>query len=429
MPIGNAGIGSAGLSPITGIGGAGISKIWTVPVIVTPGVPTIVGTEITFPATSDGTLVGAVYGVEFGVGVGAGYVWSENVAGAAVSQTITIDIATYGGTTSSTVNARIYYNLDVLDDPSTRVYSAMLAPIVVSASETGTTTEGETLTGANGIIVGGYQMTLSQSWSACNTAGTSCTPITAGTATTYVLTASEVGDTIKYTKTATNSAGSGSATSAASAVVASSVVPLVLDTNAKGAQAQPTIASPYQYTFTPNNPPTKVFVGVGYFDTTGSITGVTYGGQAMTAQGAAINTGTNIYLRVYELLNPTDTNAALIEVTVSEDFTGMGISVVSFTGGDTAATIRGSITTATGDSTSMTVTQSSATDDIILAFGINAVDSNTLTYSAGTKVGTDAAVYTQFLRTVGQRAGAASAAVTASCSLSRWLMWSMSVKS
>lgn len=190
-------------------------------VTVTPGTPTVVGTEITFPSTSSGSLVGAVYGVEFGIGVGAGYVWSENVAGAASSQTITIDIASYGGTSSSTVNARIYYNLDVLDDPSTRVYSAMLAPIVVSASETGTTTEGETLTGANGIIVGGYQMTLSQSWSACNTAGTSCTPITAGTATTYVLTASEVGDTIKYTKTATNTAGSGSATSNASAVVAS----------------------------------------------------------------------------------------------------------------------------------------------------------------------------------------------------------------
>jgi len=191
-------------------------------VTVTPGTPSVVGTEITFPATSDRSLVGALYGVEFGIGVGAGYVWSESVAGAASSQTITIDIATYGGTTSSTVNARLYYNLDLGDAPSTRVYSAMLAPIVVSASETGTTTEGQTLTGANGIIVGGYQMTLSQSWSACNTAGTSCTPISAGTATTYVLTASEVGDTIKYTKTATNTAGSGSATSAASAVVAGS---------------------------------------------------------------------------------------------------------------------------------------------------------------------------------------------------------------
>jgi len=73
-------------------------------------------------------------------------------------------------------------------------------------------------------------MTLSQSWSACNTAGTSCTPISAGTATTYVLTASEVGDTIKYTKTATNTAGSGSATSAASAVVASAASPVVLGT-------------------------------------------------------------------------------------------------------------------------------------------------------------------------------------------------------
>lgn len=395
---------------------------------VAPGTPSVVGTEITFPATSSGSLVGALYGVEFGIGVGAGYVWSESVAGAASSQTITIDIATYGGTTSSVVNAREYYT-PTPDTPSTRVYSAMLPPIVVSASETGTTTEGQTLTGANGIIVGGYQMTLTQSWAACNTAGTSCTPISGQTATTLVLSAAEVGDTIKYTKVATNTAGSGSATSNASAVVAPDVVPLVLDTEAKGAQAQPTVASPYQYTFTPNNPPTKVFVGVGYFDATGSITGVTYGGESMTAQGAAINTGTNIYLRVYELLNPTDTNAALIEVTVSEDFTGMGISVVSFTGGDTSAAIRGSITTATGDSTSMSVTQTSATDDIILAFGVNAVDSNTLTYSAGTKVGADAAVYSQFLRTVGQRAGAASAAITASCSLSRWLMWSMSVKS
>lgn len=198
--------------------------------IVTPGTPSVVGTEITFPATSDLSLVGAVYGVEFGIGVGAGYVWSENVAGAASSQTITIDIASYGGTTASVVNAREYYNLDPLDDPSTRVYSAMLAPIVVSASETGTTTEGQTLTGANGIIVGGYQMTLSQSWSACNTAGTSCTPISGATATTLVLTASEVGDTIKYTKTATNTAGSGSATSAASAVVTAAGASLVQNT-------------------------------------------------------------------------------------------------------------------------------------------------------------------------------------------------------
>jgi len=193
--------------------------------VVTPDTPSVTGTEITFPATSSGSLVGALYGVEFGIGVGAGYVWSESVAGAASSQTITIDIATYGGTTSSVVNAREYYNLDLGDDPSMRVYSAMLAPIVVSASLSGTTTEGETLTGANGIIVGGYQMTLTQSWAACNTAGTSCTPISGQTATTLVLSAAEVGDTIKYTKVATNTAGSGSATSNASAVVISGVSP------------------------------------------------------------------------------------------------------------------------------------------------------------------------------------------------------------
>jgi hypothetical protein len=170
-------------------------------------------------------LVGGVYGVEFGIGVGAGYVWSENVAGAASSQTITIDIATYGGTSTSTVNARIYYNLDPLDDPSTRVYSAMLIPLVNSASLSGTTTEGQTLTGANGIIVGGSPMTLTQQWLACDSGGANCANIVGATATTYLLTASEVGDTIKYTKTATNTAGSGSATSAASSVVVADVDP------------------------------------------------------------------------------------------------------------------------------------------------------------------------------------------------------------
>ena len=194
-------------------------------VTVTNGTVSISGTQITLPATSSGSLVGAVYGVEFGIGVSAGYVWSENVAGAASSQTITIDISTYGGTTSSTVNARTYYNLDPLDDPATRVYSAMLVPLVNSASLTGTTTEGQTLTGANGIIVGGYPMTLTQQWQRCNSGGSSCSNITGETATTYLLAAADVGNTIKYTKTATNTAGSGSATSNASAVVASSISP------------------------------------------------------------------------------------------------------------------------------------------------------------------------------------------------------------
>lgn len=195
-------------------------------VTVTNGTVSISGTQITLPATSSGSLVGAVYGVEFGIGVSAGYVWSENVAGAASSQTITIDISTYGGTTSSTVNARTYYNLDPLDAPATRVYSAMLVPLVNSASINDTTpTEGDTLTGSAGIIVGGYPMTLTQAWQQCDSGGANCSAIGGATATTYLVTSGNVGNTLKYQQTATNSAGSGSATSAATSVVASGLNP------------------------------------------------------------------------------------------------------------------------------------------------------------------------------------------------------------
>ena len=43
-------------------------------VSVVNGTVSVSGTQITFPATSSGSLVGGVYGVEFGIGVGAGYV-------------------------------------------------------------------------------------------------------------------------------------------------------------------------------------------------------------------------------------------------------------------------------------------------------------------------------------------------------------------
>ena len=149
----------------------------------------------------------------------------------------------------------------------------------------------------------------------------------------------------------------------------------------------------------------------------------------MTAQGAAVLYDTNTHIRVYSLLAPTDTNAAVVEVTVDEAFTGMGVSVVSFTGGDPAGVIRGSITTSTGaGSTSMTVTQASQAGDIVLCFGATDDSAATVTYSAGTKIGTDVATFAQFKQTTASKAGEASAVITASVDFSNWAMWAMSVK-
>jgi hypothetical protein len=91
----------------------------------------------------------------------------------------------------------------------------------VLPSITGTTTQGQTLTTSNGSWSGsptgfGYQ------WRDCNTSGASCTNITGATSSTYTLTATDVGDTLRAVVTATNAGGSTAATSNQTTTIVSS---------------------------------------------------------------------------------------------------------------------------------------------------------------------------------------------------------------
>jgi fibronectin type 3 domain-containing protein len=81
---------------------------------------------------------------------------------------------------------------------------------------TGTAKEGELLTANPGTWSGTTPITYTYQWQACSP---SCVNISGATASTYRLLAAQVGKTIKVVVTATNSAGSPSATSAASATV------------------------------------------------------------------------------------------------------------------------------------------------------------------------------------------------------------------
>ncbi len=60
-------------------------------------------------------------------------------------------------------------------------------------------------------------------WKRCEGDGTQCVPIEGATSTSYVLVAADVGKTIVFKETASNSGGSGNATSSATAVVAGAV--------------------------------------------------------------------------------------------------------------------------------------------------------------------------------------------------------------
>ena len=103
----------------------------------------------------------------------------------------------------------------------------------------GTPTQGQTLTANPGTWDGTPPLTYGYQWRRCNAAGASCVDIGGATGTTYVLTATDVGSTIRVVVTLTNAAGSGNATSAQTATIAglppvNTVLPTISGTTTDG---------------------------------------------------------------------------------------------------------------------------------------------------------------------------------------------------
>ena len=89
---------------------------------------------------------------------------------------------------------------------------------------TGTTQPGQTLTGAAGTWSGTDPISYAYQWRRCDSAGGSCADIANATSQTYALTTDDLGSTIRFSVTGSNSVGSSVATSAATAVVAPAAV-------------------------------------------------------------------------------------------------------------------------------------------------------------------------------------------------------------
>jgi hypothetical protein len=86
-------------------------------------------------------------------------------------------------------------------------------------SISGQARQGRQLTVSDGTWTGSAPMSFAYKWLRCDSSGAQCGAITGATAKTYVATAADVGLRLRATVTATNPGGSGSATSAATAVV------------------------------------------------------------------------------------------------------------------------------------------------------------------------------------------------------------------
>jgi hypothetical protein len=103
--------------------------------------------------------------------------------------------------------------------------SAQAASAIVRAAErprntslptiAGTTREGQTLTAGPGGWTGTQPVRFSYQWQRCDRSGGSCSNIIGATNQTYVLTAADVGRTLRVNVTARNAAGSSSRRSAA----------------------------------------------------------------------------------------------------------------------------------------------------------------------------------------------------------------------
>jgi Bacterial Ig-like domain (group 3) len=161
------------------------------------------------------------------------YQWEDcNSAGAACApisgatgQTYTLVATDVGHTIVVQETATNATGSTVASSAATAVVAPPIVVAVAPANTepptiSGTTTQGQTLTEANGTWTNNPVPPFTYQWEDCNAAGAACAPISGATGQTYTLVAADVGHTIVVQETATNATGSTVASSSATAVVA-----------------------------------------------------------------------------------------------------------------------------------------------------------------------------------------------------------------
>ena len=128
----------------------------------------------------------------------------------AVSKTYILAAADAGATIRSQVTATNSAGSAVATSSATSPSGAALIPPsnVTPPSISGMTADGQTLTASTGTWSGTTPMTFTYQWQRCNTSGTSCVAVAGATSSTYLVSAADIGSTLRVVVTATNGAGS-----------------------------------------------------------------------------------------------------------------------------------------------------------------------------------------------------------------------------
>ncbi len=143
-----------------------------------------------------------------------------SIAGA-TSATYTLEHADVGGTLRVMVVASNVAGSAHATSLASGVVAALAPSNTAPPTISGTAQEGQTLSAGTGEWAGTPPFSYAYQWERCNPFGEACLGIGGATSASYTVGAADVGSTLRVTVTASNAAGSASAASAATGVVAS----------------------------------------------------------------------------------------------------------------------------------------------------------------------------------------------------------------
>jgi uncharacterized protein YukE len=199
---------------------------------VTSLVAALLPSNTTLPGVSgvlkDGQLLTAATGTWSGTPpISYGYQWQVcNASGEsckniseAVESTLKLSPTLIGSTLRVVVTATNTAGSVSATSAATGLIAALLPSNTALPTVSGLPKDGQLLSAATGTWSGTSPITYGYQWQSCNAAGEACKNITEALASTLKLSPPDVGSTLRAVVTATNAAGSSSATSAATSLV------------------------------------------------------------------------------------------------------------------------------------------------------------------------------------------------------------------
>src|SRR5206468_4249208 len=135
------------------------------------------------------------------------------------SKTYPLTANDVGATIRVAVRASNLAGSSTVESPVTAVVGAAAPAVLPPPAVSGTAAEGQTLPAGRGTWSGTPPISYAYQWRRGDAGGASCSDIAGAASTTYLLTTTDIGATIRVAVSASNAGGSATATSTETAVV------------------------------------------------------------------------------------------------------------------------------------------------------------------------------------------------------------------